>query len=82
MSKGRRWLVAWSRALREEWIFAITPGHFTGRTLMKRAIALIERGSPSGAGRKNFSCHFFAALILAFFQAAARKMSVFSRECA
>ena len=38
---------------------------------------VIERGYPSCAGRKNFSCHFFAALILAFFQAAARKRSVF-----
>jgi entry exclusion lipoprotein TrbK len=25
--------------LREGWIFVITPGHFTGRNLMKRAIA-------------------------------------------
>ncbi|RRV49534.1 hypothetical protein EGJ09_00950 [Pseudomonas sp. p106] len=30
--------MAQRHVLREVWIFAITPGHFTGRNLMKRTI--------------------------------------------
>jgi len=39
---------AWCQILRRESIFGITPGHFTGRNLMKRTIIAIAALSLSG----------------------------------